>query len=143
MTRLCGQPVLPGPAHEDPAPAPRPDTFLRGRPSLPSPSSHLAAAGLPGRRARRTETNFPGKRETRAGRSGAGSGLPPPLAGSPGGGRPIHAPRAAAEAAPAAGARPGSASWGGSEGRGADGRAHAGGRGRAAGAGPGRDWNDC
>lgn len=60
MIRLSVQPTLTGRAHEDPAPAPQPDTFLRGCPFLPSPSSHFAAAGLPERLARRTEKNFPG-----------------------------------------------------------------------------------
>lgn len=143
MTRLSGQPALPGRAHEDPAPAPQPDTFLRGRPSLPSPSSHFAAAGLPERLARRTETNFPGSGRRERGDPGPVRGCPRP---SPGpraaGGR--FTPRGRQQKrrqrpAPARAARAGAGARGGEP---AGARTRAGG-GAPLGAGPGRAWNYC
>lgn len=117
-------------------PAPRPPVgHIPPRASPPSPpSSPALTSSQQGSRSSSEEckgTNFPGSVRREQGRSGARSGLPPPLAGSPGGGRQTRAPGAAAVAAPAAGARPGSASWGGSEGRGTGGRAHASARERA------------
>ncbi|XP_047399447.1 protein INCA1 isoform X1 [Sciurus carolinensis] len=113
----------PGGANGTPAPRP-PAQHIPPRASLPFPQPPALTSSLRGSGSSSAEckgTNFPGSVRRERGRSGAGSGLPPPLAGSPGGGRRTCAPGAAAEAAPAAGARPGSASWGGSEGRGTGG----------------------
>lgn len=132
--------MTPAPAAgRDPgSPPPQPAHSSAGVPSLPcpppTPSAHLVASGLPERLSGGHGGDLPG-----AGRGGVrrrpadperARGLPPPLAGSPGGRRRTRAPGAAAAAAPAAGARPGSASWGGSEGRGTGARAHAAGSAR-------------